>query len=95
MQHVAAEFPQFCEAEAEALRDDLGDRVEAEALAEQRAAKSGRLNRGLKVTGRGIPREGNEIKDSEGTVIGVVTSGTFSPMPAVKVIASSPPSTKA
>lgn len=51
----------------------------SEALAEQRAAKSGRLNRGLKVTGRGIPREGNEIKDSEGTVIGVVTSGTFSP----------------
>ncbi|SNC60797.1 aminomethyltransferase [Kytococcus aerolatus] len=50
-----------------------------EALAEARAAKAGRLNRGIRVTGRGIPREGNEVKDTEGAVIGVVTSGTFSP----------------
>ncbi|PKZ41663.1 glycine cleavage system protein T, partial [Kytococcus schroeteri] len=50
-----------------------------EALAAQRAEKSGRLNRGIKVTGRGIPREGNEVRATDGTVIGVVTSGTFSP----------------
>ena len=50
-----------------------------DALAQQREAKSGRLNRGIKVTGRGIPREGNDVKSTDGTVIGTVTSGTFSP----------------
>jgi aminomethyltransferase len=50
-----------------------------EALAEQRAAKTSRLTRGLLVTGRGIPRSHCEVKDAEGNVVGEVTSGTFSP----------------
>ncbi|MFC7492037.1 MULTISPECIES: glycine cleavage system aminomethyltransferase GcvT [unclassified Knoellia] len=49
-----------------------------EALAEQRAAKTSRLGRGLVVTGRGIPRAHcTVLKDGE--VVGEVTSGTFSP----------------
>ncbi|CAN7470150.1 glycine cleavage system aminomethyltransferase GcvT [Knoellia sp. LjRoot47] len=49
-----------------------------EALAEQRAAKTSRLNRGLVVSGRGIPRAHcSVLKDGE--VVGEVTSGTFSP----------------
>jgi aminomethyltransferase len=50
-----------------------------EALAEQRAAKTSRLSWGLRATGRGIPRPGCEVRDAEGSTIGVVTSGTFSP----------------
>lgn len=49
-----------------------------DALTEQRAAKTSRLNRGLVVTGRGIPRAHcSVLKDGE--VVGEVTSGTFSP----------------
>ncbi len=50
-----------------------------EALARDRAEKSGRLNRGLRVTGRGIPRAGCTVRDAAGSEVGVVTSGTFSP----------------
>jgi aminomethyltransferase len=50
-----------------------------EALQQQRAAKDSRLSRGLLVTGRGIPRPGCAVLDSEGQVVGEVTSGTFSP----------------
>ncbi|NYF96850.1 glycine cleavage system aminomethyltransferase GcvT [Janibacter cremeus] len=50
-----------------------------DALVSQRVAKSSRLLRGAKVTGRGIPRPGCAVRDSEGTEVGVVTSGTFSP----------------
>ncbi|MEI2775263.1 MAG: glycine cleavage system aminomethyltransferase GcvT [Tetrasphaera sp.] len=50
-----------------------------EALAAQRAAKTSRLMRGLLVTGRGIPRAGCAVLDAEGTAVGQVTSGTFSP----------------
>ena len=50
-----------------------------EALSAERAAKETRLTRGLLVTGRGIPRSHCEVKDAEGTVVGEVTSGTFSP----------------
>lgn len=50
-----------------------------EALAEQRAAKTSRLMRGLVVTGRGIPRAHCAVLDAEGNVVGEVTSGTFSP----------------
>jgi len=35
--------------------------------------------RGLVVTGRGIPRPHCEVRDAAGTVVGEVTSGTFSP----------------
>ncbi|CAN2202343.1 GcvT Glycine cleavage system T protein (aminomethyltransferase) [Candidatus Nanopelagicaceae bacterium] len=38
-----------------------------------------RILRGLQSTDRGIPRAGMEVKNSEGAVIGIVTSGTFSP----------------
>lgn len=50
-----------------------------EALTAERAAKNTRLTRGLLVTGRGIPRSHCEVKDADGTVVGEVTSGTFSP----------------
>ncbi len=48
-------------------------------LAQQKAAKDYRLSRGLLATGRGIPRQGCDVKDAEGHVVGVVTSGTMSP----------------
>ena len=35
--------------------------------------------RGLVATGRGIPRAHCEVRDTEGSVVGEVTSGTFSP----------------
>ncbi len=50
-----------------------------DALVAQRIAKSSRLLRGAKVTGRGIPRPGCVVKDATGAEVGVVTSGTFSP----------------
>ncbi|GAA1142819.1 glycine cleavage system aminomethyltransferase GcvT [Ornithinicoccus hortensis] len=50
-----------------------------EVLTAQRAAKESRLSWGLRVTGRGIPRAGCEVRDGSGATIGVVTSGTFSP----------------
>ena len=50
-----------------------------EALTAQREAKESRLAGGLLVTGRGIPRAGCAVLDAEGTQIGEVTSGTFSP----------------
>ncbi|NHI20923.1 glycine cleavage system aminomethyltransferase GcvT [Phycicoccus endophyticus] len=50
-----------------------------EALTAERAAKDGRLMRGLVVTGRGIPRPHCTVVDAAGRVVGEVTSGTFSP----------------
>lgn len=50
-----------------------------EALVAQRVAKESRVLKGLVVTGRGIPRAHCAVKDAEGTVVGEVTSGTFSP----------------
>ena len=50
-----------------------------EAVAEQRAAKTSRLLRGLVATGRGIPRSGCEVRTADGDAVGEVTSGTFSP----------------
>ena len=50
-----------------------------DALTAERAAKTSRLMRGLVVTGRGIPRPHCEVRDAAGTVVGEVTSGTFSP----------------
>ena len=38
-----------------------------------------RILRGLQSTDRGIPRAGMEVKNPAGEVIGIVTSGTFSP----------------
>ena len=54
-----------------------------DALTRQRAERSGPLLRGLRATGRGIPRPGMAVRavvDGEpGDVVGEVTSGTFSP----------------
>ncbi|WP_068398578.1 glycine cleavage system aminomethyltransferase GcvT [Kribbia dieselivorans] len=48
------------------------------ALTEERAAKTTRLLRGLRVTGRGIPRPHCSVA-VDGVDVGEVTSGTFSP----------------
>lgn len=51
----------------------------AEALKAERAAGPSRTLRGLKAVGRGIPRPHMQVVDTEGNVLGAVTSGTFSP----------------
>ncbi|MCC6498283.1 MAG: glycine cleavage system aminomethyltransferase GcvT [Propionibacteriaceae bacterium] len=56
----------------------------AEALREQRQAKAGRLLRGLKATGRGIPRP-DMVVQVDGAVVGTITSGTFSPTLSVGI----------
>ncbi len=50
-----------------------------EALLAERAAKSTRLSRGLLVSGRGIPRAHCQVRGADGSTVGEVTSGTFSP----------------
>jgi aminomethyltransferase len=50
-----------------------------EELRKEREAGPRRILRGLQSTDRGIPRAGMEVKNSDGAVIGTVTSGTFSP----------------
>jgi aminomethyltransferase len=49
------------------------------ALRAEKAAGPPLLLRGLKAVGRGIPRPAMSVLDSDGEVIGTVTSGTFSP----------------
>jgi aminomethyltransferase len=49
------------------------------ALLAQKASGLKRRLRGLKALDRGIPRAGMEVKSPQGEVVGVVTSGTFSP----------------
>ena len=49
------------------------------ALERQRSEKSVRTLRGLRAEGRGIPRPGMVVRDGDGSVIGEITSGTFSP----------------
>ncbi|GAB3923986.1 aminomethyltransferase [Microlunatus endophyticus] len=51
----------------------------AGALKAERAAGPSRTLRGLKAVGRGIPRPHMQVVDNAGTVLGEVTSGTFSP----------------
>lgn len=53
----------------------VGDR----ALRAERAAGPRRLLRGLRASGRGIPRPGMAVLSAAGAPVGVVTSGTFSP----------------
>jgi aminomethyltransferase len=45
----------------------------------QRESKNHRVLQALQVTDRGIPRAGMNVKNDAGEVIGIVTSGTFSP----------------
>jgi aminomethyltransferase len=48
-------------------------------LMEQKSGTVQRKSVALKSLDRGIPRAGMEVKNSEGEVVGVITSGTFSP----------------
>lgn len=50
-----------------------------DALRSEKESGPLRVLRGLQSTDRGIPRAGMEVKNSDGAVIGIVTSGTFSP----------------
>ncbi|MCK5890551.1 MAG: glycine cleavage system aminomethyltransferase GcvT [Aeromicrobium sp.] len=49
------------------------------ALERQRSEKTVRTLRALRADGRGIPRPGMVVRDGDGSVIGEITSGTFSP----------------
>ena len=51
----------------------------AEALRAEKQAGPRRLLRGLRATGRGIPRPGMIVRAPDGREVGTVTSGTFSP----------------
>jgi glycine cleavage system T protein (aminomethyltransferase) len=51
----------------------------AEALRAEKQAGPQRLLRGLRATGRGIPRPGMIVRTPDGREVGSVTSGTFSP----------------
>ncbi|NEK60336.1 glycine cleavage system aminomethyltransferase GcvT [Geodermatophilus sabuli] len=50
-----------------------------DALRAERETGPARLLRGLRVSGRGIPRPGMAVLDPDGARVGEVTSGTFSP----------------
>ncbi|SDM62635.1 aminomethyltransferase [Geodermatophilus siccatus] len=50
-----------------------------QALLAEKEAGPARLLWGLRATGRGIPRPGMAVLDADGTRVGEVTSGTFSP----------------
>jgi aminomethyltransferase len=51
----------------------------ADALRAEKQAGPKRLLWGLRAVGRGIPRPGMTVRDSEGRQVGTITSGTFSP----------------
>jgi aminomethyltransferase len=51
----------------------------SQALRAEKESGATRILRGLQSTDRGIPRAGMEVKSSDGAVIGIITSGTFSP----------------
>ncbi len=51
----------------------------ADALRAERQVGAKRLLRGLRATGRGIPRPGMVVRAPDGTEVGTVTSGTYSP----------------
>ncbi|WP_375240653.1 glycine cleavage T C-terminal barrel domain-containing protein, partial [Polaribacter sp.] len=55
------------------------DFVNSEALAKQKAEKPTKKLVAFELNERGIPRQGYDIVDVEGNVIGNVTSGTMSP----------------
>ncbi len=50
-----------------------------EALAAQKEARTSRVSKGLLATGRGVPRAHCAVRRADGSVVGEVTSGTFSP----------------
>ncbi len=50
-----------------------------DAVVAEKAAGPRRVLRGLRVEGRGVPRDGMTVVTADGAAVGVVTSGTFSP----------------
>lgn len=60
-------------------KDKEADYIGKEAIAAYRAGDKKEASRGFKVNGKQIPRHGMEVKNQEGEVIGVVTSGTKAP----------------
>lgn len=50
-----------------------------DALLAQKEAGPTRRLRGLKATGRGIPRPGQQVRNAAGDTVGITTTGTFSP----------------
>jgi aminomethyltransferase len=59
--------------------------IDKELLLRQKEEGVTRRLRGFKMIDKGIPRHGYEITDSEGAVIGVVTSGSISPVLGVGI----------
>ena len=55
------------------------DFVDAETLKAHKADGTARRLRGLVMDDRGIPRQGYDVVDASGQVVGTVTSGTMSP----------------
>ena len=53
--------------------------IASDVLIAQKNGAAARKSMALKSLDRGIPRAGMSVKNSEGTVVGEVTSGTFSP----------------
>ena len=62
------------------VKPDAADFVGRDALVQQKADGVPRRLVGLKVEGRGIPRAGYAVVDGDGAEIGVVTSGSQSPV---------------
>jgi aminomethyltransferase len=54
--------------------------IDKELLLRQKKEGTGRLLKGFEMIDKGIPRHGYEIADIHGNKIGIVTSGTMSPM---------------
>ena len=61
------------------VKPDKGEFIGRQALMEQRAAGPDERVVGLEIPGRGIPRHGYSVLDTDGVPVGTVTSGTFSP----------------
>jgi aminomethyltransferase len=59
---------------------DMKDFIDKELLLQQKNEGVTRRLRGFEMIDRGIPRHGYDVVDSEGDVIGIVTSGTQSPV---------------
>lgn len=55
------------------------DFVDRERLEQEKSNGSEHILRGLVITERGIPRQGYDVENADGAVIGRVTSGTMSP----------------
>jgi aminomethyltransferase len=58
----------------------MKDFIDKELLLQQKNEGVTRRLRGFEMIDRGIPRHGYDVVDSEGDVIGIVTSGTQSPV---------------